>query len=110
MASRPPGVYRVVLTGGLCAGKTTALSALRTRLTDLGLHVVTVPENATMVFGNSGGYWPGWATEREHHRELQRVRRRAARPAPPRNRPSAAALSPLPAGCAALPSAAAAER
>ena len=68
-----PSVFRVVLTGGPCAGKTTALSALRTRLTDLGLHVVTVPENATMVFGNSGGYWPGWASNREHHIELQRT-------------------------------------
>eukprot|EP01043_Picozoa_sp_COSAG02_P031660 COSAG02_NODE_2077_length_9916_cov_9.422489_2_plen_601_part_00 len=58
---------------GPCAGKTTALSALRTRLTDLGLHVVTVPENATMVFGNSGGYWPGWAENRQYHRELQKT-------------------------------------
>ena len=108
MASRPPGVYRVVLTGGPCAGKTTALSALRTRLTDLGLHVVTVPENATMVFGNSGGYWPGWATEREHHRELQRVRRRAARPALPTRHSAAAFAAASWMHC--MPSAAAAER
>lgn len=75
-SSSSPGVFRVVLTGGPCAGKTTALCGLRTRLTELGLHVVTVPENATMVFSNSGGYWPGWAANREHHIELQRVRRR----------------------------------
>ena len=43
-----------------CAGKSTALSHIRDRLRRLGLHVVTVPENASLVFQNSGGYDAAW--------------------------------------------------
>jgi hypothetical protein len=68
-------VPRVVLTGGPCAGKTTALVQIKERLTNLGLHVVTVPENATQVFENSGGYHADWATQsgRQGHVSLQRT-------------------------------------
>lgn len=43
-------IYRVVLTGGPCAGKTTALSLLTDRLQGLGYRVYRVPEAATLVF------------------------------------------------------------
>jgi hypothetical protein len=69
-----PAVSRIVLTGGPCAGKTTALSEIKDRLTALGVHVVTIPENATQVFENSGGYHPAWAAEqRRGHVVLQRA-------------------------------------
>eukprot|EP01048_Picozoa_sp_COSAG05_P004508 COSAG05_NODE_245_length_12989_cov_32.994725_9_plen_622_part_00 len=67
-------VPRIVLTGGPCAGKTTALAQIKERLTALGVHVVTVPENATQVFENSGGYHPDWAVKKRcGHLELQKT-------------------------------------
>src|SRR3989344_1602143 len=44
---------RIVLTGGPCAGKTTALSYLQKKLSERGVSVVVVPEVPTMVI-NSG--------------------------------------------------------
>jgi len=49
----PAPLYRVVLTGGPCGGKTTALAKLSSRLEELGFLVLKVPETATMLF--SGG-------------------------------------------------------
>lgn len=49
----PPPLYRVVLTGGPCGGKTTALSEIKARLDALGFLVLCVPEAATLLF--SGG-------------------------------------------------------
>lgn len=46
---------KIVLTGGPCAGKTTALARITERLEDLGFHVHTVPEAATIVFGGGLG-------------------------------------------------------
>lgn len=45
-----PPIHRIVLTGGPCAGKTTALFQLKERLQALGFLVVCVPEIATMLF------------------------------------------------------------
>jgi len=50
--SKPP-IYRIVLTGGPCGGKTTALAFLSERLRSLGFNVYTVPETATILI--SGG-------------------------------------------------------
>lgn len=47
----PPHVPKVVLTGGPCAGKTTALAYLTEKFTQLGFRVFTVPEAATLSFG-----------------------------------------------------------
>lgn len=47
-------VYRVVLTGGPCGGKTTAMSTLTERFQALGWRVFRVPEAATMLL--SGGH------------------------------------------------------
>jgi len=41
---------KIVLTGGPCAGKTTAMARVREYLTDLGFDVILVPEAATLVF------------------------------------------------------------
>ena len=42
-------IYRVCLTGGACAGKTTALASLTEKLTKVGFHVLQVPESATLM-------------------------------------------------------------
>jgi CYTH domain-containing protein/thymidylate kinase len=44
-------IYRIVLTGGPCGGKSTALSAIADRLQALGFQVFRVPEAATLVLG-----------------------------------------------------------
>lgn len=45
-------VYEYVITGGPCAGKTTALSKLDRVFTDRGYKVIIVPETATEVIGS----------------------------------------------------------
>ena len=45
-------IYRFVVTGGPCAGKTTCLSRMSNFLRDRGFHVYSVPEAATMLFAN----------------------------------------------------------
>lgn len=42
-------ITRVCLTGGPCAGKTTALSTIRLRLEQIGYRVLLVPEAATIL-------------------------------------------------------------
>ena len=42
-------IYRVCLTGGACAGKTTALASLTEKLTKVGFNVLQVPEAATLM-------------------------------------------------------------
>ncbi len=42
-------IHRIVLTGGPCGGKTTALAKIHERLTSLGFRVFMVPEAATML-------------------------------------------------------------
>jgi CYTH domain-containing protein/predicted ATPase len=44
-------LYEVVVTGGPCAGKTTALAVLRQKLSDYGFTVLVAPETATLVIG-----------------------------------------------------------
>lgn len=46
-------ITKIVLTGGPCAGKTTGLSYLSQKLSDIGYRVIVVPEYATEVI-NSG--------------------------------------------------------
>ena len=50
-------IWKIVLTGGPCGGKTTALSIVADRLRSHGLQVFTVPENATL-FSNAGAGFP----------------------------------------------------
>ena len=42
-------VHKIVITGGPCAGKTTAMSWIQNMFTDLGYQVIFVPECATEV-------------------------------------------------------------
>ncbi len=42
-----PDITKIVITGGVCGGKTTALASIRTAFTRLGYRVITVPEPAT---------------------------------------------------------------
>jgi len=42
--SRPPYVLRICLTGGPCAGKTTAMDLLYGTLTEQGINTYIVPE------------------------------------------------------------------
>lgn len=46
--------HRIVLTGGPCGGKTTAMSRIAERLESLGFRVFMVPETPTMLF--QGGF------------------------------------------------------
>jgi predicted ATPase len=46
-------VTKIVLTGGPCAGKTTALARIVEHFSDIGYYVLTVPEAATL-FSQSG--------------------------------------------------------
>lgn len=43
-------IYRIVITGGPCAGKTTAMAELKERLENVGWRVFLVPEAATILF------------------------------------------------------------
>lgn len=49
-------IPRVVLTGGPCGGKSTAVTYIQTRLLDFDIKPIIVPELATMMF-NSGIKW-----------------------------------------------------
>lgn len=42
-------IIRICLTGGPCAGKTTALATLNQKLSEMGFRVLNVPEAATML-------------------------------------------------------------
>lgn len=45
-------VYKIVLTGGPCAGKTTALARIREHFLSHGFRIYTVPETATILLTN----------------------------------------------------------
>ena len=44
-------ISRIVLTGGPCGEKSTALTSVSERLKDHGIRVYRVPEAATILFG-----------------------------------------------------------
>eukprot|EP01135_Chromosphaera_perkinsii_P002734 Nk52_evm102s226 gene=Nk52_evmTU102s226 len=46
---KKPRMYRVVLTGGPCAGKSSALAAIQERMSSLGFDMYMVPEMATIL-------------------------------------------------------------
>ena len=50
-------IRKIVLTGGPCAGKTTAMSWVQNAFTEKGYKVLFVPETATELI--SGGVAPG---------------------------------------------------
>ena len=52
-----PDITKIVITGGPCAGKTTALTSIHTAFSRLGYKVVTVPEPATEFISNGVTPW-----------------------------------------------------
>ena len=50
--TRDGQIYKFVITGGPCAGKTTAMERLQVFLRERGFRVFVVPEAATMLFIN----------------------------------------------------------
>lgn len=42
-------IGKIVLTGGPCGGKTSVLSKIEENLTELGFHIIVVPESATEI-------------------------------------------------------------
>ncbi|KAK4537529.1 hypothetical protein CDCA_CDCA13G3554 [Cyanidium caldarium] len=55
-------IFRIVLTGGPCAGKTTAMSTLAERLRSRGFRVFLVPEAATLLFTGGAALTEPFAT------------------------------------------------
>ena len=49
-------ILKIVITGGPCAGKTSALRRIKERYSKLGFEVVHIPETATELI--SGGISP----------------------------------------------------
>jgi len=56
-------LYRICLTGGPCAGKTTALTQLREKLADKGFKVFVVPETPTLTMEGGGMIIMGGLTQ-----------------------------------------------
>ncbi len=54
---RMPDIKKIVITGGPCAGKTTALSWLQNAFTRKGYAVLFVPETATELIGGGVSPW-----------------------------------------------------
>lgn len=62
-------ITKIVLTGGPCAGKTTAMSWIQQAFTQMGYMVLFVPETATELIGN--GVSPKTCTSNETYQECQ---------------------------------------
>ena len=53
-------IYRIAITGGPCAGKSTALNQINKHFTEAGFHVMIVPEIPTLI--SEGGGFKDFAT------------------------------------------------
>jgi len=53
-----PQIFKIVITGGPCAGKSTALASISDRLLSLGFRVFRIPEAATLVITGTGIFPP----------------------------------------------------
>eukprot|EP01063_Lacrimia_lanifica_P016251 TRINITY_DN22853_c0_g1_i1.p1 TRINITY_DN22853_c0_g1~~TRINITY_DN22853_c0_g1_i1.p1 ORF type:complete len:652 (+),score=261.71 TRINITY_DN22853_c0_g1_i1:106-2061(+) len=56
-------VYKVVLTGGPCAGKSSGMASMKNELELQGFNVFCVPEAATLLIGGGGAVCFGVGTE-----------------------------------------------
>jgi CYTH domain-containing protein/predicted ATPase len=63
-------IWMIVITGGPCGGKTSALALLRSKLTDRGYRVLIVPESATKLIGAGIHPGPGGLDGAEFQREV----------------------------------------
>lgn len=64
-----PSISKIVVTGGPCGGKTTALTRIQTALSHLGYTVLVVPETATALI--SGGVAPWTCGTNEEYQKCQ---------------------------------------
>lgn len=64
-----PSISKIVVTGGPCGGKTTALTRIQTALSHLGYTVLVVPETATTLI--SGGVAPWTCGSNEEYQKCQ---------------------------------------
>ena len=64
-----PKVTKIVVTGGPCGGKTTALTRIQRDLAHLGYTVLVVPETATSLI--SGGVAPWTCASNEDYQKCQ---------------------------------------
>ena len=55
-------VYRIVLTGGPCGGKTSCKDAIEKHFSDKGISIYHVPESATIFI--QGGFNPSQMKDR----------------------------------------------
>lgn len=62
-------ICKIVITGGPCGGKSTALSEIRRYFTEIGYTVLSVPETATELIG--GGVAPWTCKTNEEYQKLQ---------------------------------------
>ena len=58
MMPKKMDIYKIVLTGGPCAGKTTAITTIADKLRENGYAVLVVPEAATMIFSSGAAIQP----------------------------------------------------
>jgi len=69
-------IFRLVLTGGPCAGKTTAMTIIEERMRTRGFRTFIVPEAASLLI--SGGFMFGGSVSREmsflSRQQLKKVR------------------------------------
>ena len=64
-----PEIHKIVITGGPCGGKTSALTRIQTALSHLGYTVLVVPETATALI--SGGVAPWTCGSNEEYQKCQ---------------------------------------
>ena len=50
-------ITKIVITGGPCAGKTTAMSRIKDTFTEMGYAVIFIPETATELISNGVAPW-----------------------------------------------------
>lgn len=68
----PHKVYRIVLTGGPCSGKTTGVKFIAEELRKRGISAYTVPESATII-ADGGGFINSLKLNKEGQIKLQSV-------------------------------------
>jgi len=80
--------WKLVLTGGPCAGKSTAIASVKNFLQNRGYFVVTVSEAATFLHNNGIDFYPGEpllyqktisSTQRDHENRIFRFAERYAK-------------------------------
>ena len=66
-----PNVYKIVVTGGPCGGKTTVISNIKSTFQG-DLLVINTPEIATMTFNSGANIVPSNFSD-ETHRNITRL-------------------------------------